>query len=63
MKSPGRKNKKSPTFFCQAYYMDGLVSTGNQIPYAILKYFFANKKIFFIYFINIFFLLVDKEAF
>lgn len=41
--------------------MDGLVSTGKQIPYTILKKIFANKKIFLNYFINIFILLVDKE--
>ncbi len=40
--------------------MDGLVSTGKQIPYTILKNIFANRKIFFNYFINILIWLVDK---
>ena len=40
--------------------MDGLVSTGKQIPYTILKNIFANQKIFFNYFINILIWLVDK---
>lgn len=42
--------------------MDGLVSTGTQIPYTILKNYFANWKNLFIYFINIFILPVDKDA-
>ena len=40
--------------------MDGLVSTGKQIPYAILKKKIAIPKIFYDYFINIFIWLVDK---
>jgi hypothetical protein len=43
-------------------YIDGLVSTGNQIPYTILKRNFANRKIFSMFFINIFFCPVEKEA-
>lgn len=43
-------------------YIDGLVSTGNQIPYTILEIIFPNKKIFSINFINILFCPVDKEA-
>jgi hypothetical protein len=39
--------------------MDGLVSTGNQIPNAILKIIFANWKNFPINFIHIFFRTVD----
>jgi hypothetical protein len=35
--------------------MDGLVSTGNKIPYTILKIIFTNKKQFGINFIHIFF--------
>ena len=42
--------------------MDGLVSTGKQIPYTILKKKFANMKNFFNYFINIFIWLVDKDT-
>ncbi len=38
-------------------YIDGLVSTGNQIPYTILKIIFPNEKIFHWFFINIFFML------
>jgi len=41
-------------------YIDGLVSTGNQIPFTILKINFPNMKIFYNYFIHIFFYAVDK---
>jgi len=41
--------------------MDGLVSTGKQIPYTILKIIFANKKKNSNYFINIFIRPVDKD--
>jgi hypothetical protein len=41
-------------------YIDGLVSTGNQIPYTILKINFANQKIFLNYFIHILNMVVDK---
>ena len=40
--------------------MDGLVSTGKQIPYTILKIIFANKKKNLNYFINILIWPVDK---
>jgi hypothetical protein len=43
-------------------YIDGLVSTGNQIPYTILKIIFPNEKIFHWFFINIFFHAVDKGS-
>jgi len=43
-------------------YIDGLVSTGNQIPYTILEIIFPNQKIFLNYFINIFFSPVDKAT-
>jgi hypothetical protein len=43
-------------------YIDGLVSTGNQIPYTILKINFPIKKIFSGNFINIFFYAVDKAS-
>ncbi len=42
--------------------MDGLVSTGKQIPCTILKNIFANQKKFSNYFINIFIWLVDKAV-
>ena len=41
--------------------MDGLVSTGKQIPYTILKIIFAITKKKFNYFINILNRAVDKE--
>lgn len=40
--------------------MDGLVSTGIQIPYTILKIIFANKKKNLKYFIHIFFDAVEN---
>ncbi len=43
-------------------YMDGLVSTGNQIPITILIIFFPNQKIFYINFIHILNCLVDKAG-
>jgi hypothetical protein len=42
--------------------MDGLVSTGNKFPYAILEINFFNQKIFLNYFINILNIPVDKPA-
>ena len=42
--------------------MDGLVSTGNQIPFTILEIIFPNEKNIDKYFINIFFMAVDKGA-
>jgi hypothetical protein len=36
-------------------YIDGLISTGNVIPYTILKIYFSNIKFFCNYFIHIFF--------
>ena len=43
-------------------YIDGLVSTGNKFPIAILKIIFFNKKIFPKYFINILKRAVDNAA-
>jgi len=40
--------------------MDGLVSTGKEFPYTILKIIFSNTKIFCNFFINILFRVVDK---
>jgi len=42
--------------------MDGLVSTGKQFPYTILKIIFTIRKKIFNYFINIFISPVDKET-
>jgi len=42
--------------------MDGLVSTGNKIPYTILKIIFTNKKQLGINFIHIFHLDVNISA-
>jgi len=64
------KNKKQdlnlklkPGFFKVGLcYIYGLVSTGNQIPYTILKRIFANQKIFANYFIHILFIAVDKAG-
>jgi hypothetical protein len=42
--------------------MDGLVSTGNKFPNAILEIIFINQKIFPKYFINILKYAVDKPA-
>ena len=55
------KNKKARLLIIELCYIDGLVSTGNQIPYTILKIIFPNQKIFLIFFINIFFCAVDKD--
>lgn len=41
--------------------MDGLVSTGKEFPYTILKINFSNTKIFDNFFINILFFVVDKD--
>ena len=43
-------------------YIDGLVSTGNQIPFTILKIIFPNQKIFRKNFIHILFYAVDKSV-
>jgi hypothetical protein len=43
-------------------YIDGLVSTGNQIPYTILKRIFANIKLFPKNFINILNCVVDNSS-
>jgi hypothetical protein len=43
-------------------YIDGLVSTGNQIPFTILKRIFANIKLFPKNFINIFNNAVDNST-
>jgi hypothetical protein len=47
--------KKIPPKNQKDHYVDGLVSTGNQIPYTILKRIFSLIKKIFIYFINIWF--------
>jgi hypothetical protein len=54
------KNNKAQLFGVRLCYIDGLVSTGNQIPYTILKRIFANIKLFPKNFINIFFIAVDN---
>ena len=56
------KNNKARLFGVELCYIDGLVSTGNQIPYTILKRIFANIKIFPKNFINIFILPVDNRT-
>ena len=56
------KIKKPGIFKPGFYYMDGLVSTGKQFPYTILKIIFTIRKKIFNYFINIFILPVDKES-
>ena len=54
------KNNKARHLTARLCYIDGLVSTGNQIPYTILKRIFANIKLFPKNFINIFFIAVDN---
>jgi len=49
------ENNKARLLTARLCYIDGLVSTGNQIPYTILKRNFPNRKIFSKFFINIFF--------
>jgi len=56
------KNNKARRLMARLCYIDGLVSTGNQIPYAILKRIFANIKLFPKNFINIFFIAVDNSS-
>jgi len=56
------KKTKARLFTVGLCYIDGLVSTGNQIPYTILKIIFANQKIFSNYFIHILNMPVDKEG-
>ena len=56
------KNNKARHLTARLCYIDGLVSTGNQIPYTILKIIFANQKIFYNYFIHILNRAVDKGA-
>jgi len=51
---------KARLFQVRLCYIDGLVSTGNQIPYTILKINFANEKIILNYFIHILNQAVDK---
>jgi hypothetical protein len=62
LKTKGYKNNKAQLLGVRLCYIDGLVSTGNQIPYTILKRIFANIKLFPKYFINIFFYAVDNSA-
>jgi len=61
IKTTTTKNNKARLLTARLCYIDGLVSTGNQIPYTILKRIFPNRKIFPRFFINIFFYPVDKE--
>jgi len=61
LKTTNNKNNKARLLTARLCYIDGLVSTGNQIPYTILKRIFPNRKIFLKFFINIFFYPVDKE--
>jgi len=63
LKTTSNKNNKARLLTARLCYIDGLVSTGNQIPYTILKRNFPNQKIFPEFFINIFFCPVDKEHF
>jgi hypothetical protein len=56
------KNNKARHLTARLCYIDGLVSTGNQIPFTILKIIFANQKIFRNYFIHILNRAVDKGA-
>jgi hypothetical protein len=55
------KNNKARHLIARLCYIDGLVSTGNQIPYTILKRIFANIKLFPKNFINIFYVAVDNR--
>jgi hypothetical protein len=57
-----RIKNKARLFQVRLCYIDGLVSTGNQIPFTILKIIFANEKIFYNYFIHILKRAVDKDA-
>jgi hypothetical protein len=56
------KNNKARRLMARLCYIDGLVSTGNQIPYTILKRIFANIKLFPKNFINIFNTAVDNSG-
>ncbi|GAB2837836.1 hypothetical protein GCM10027043_46090 [Ferruginibacter profundus] len=56
------KNNKARHLIARLCYIDGLVSTGNQIPYTILKRIFANIKLFPKNFINIFYIAVDNST-
>ena len=51
-----------PTLMPSFNYIDGLVSTGNQIPFTILKRIFSKRKKYDTYFIHNFFWRVDKDA-
>jgi len=44
MRTDSNKNKKARCLNTRLYYMDGLVSTGNQIPYHNIKFFFCYKE-------------------
>jgi hypothetical protein len=61
VKTAVNKNNKARRLMARLCYIDGLVSTGNQIPYTILKRIFANIKLFPKNFINIFFIAVDNS--
>ena len=55
-----RQNKK-PRWRRDFYYLDGLVSTGKQIPYTILEIILSIRKIFIINFMHNFFWGVEKH--
>ena len=57
------KNNKARRLMARLCYIDGLVSTGNQISYTILKRIFANIKLFLKNFIHIFFIAVDNSGY
>ena len=56
------KNNKARLFVAGPCYIYGLVSIGKKIPYTIIKIIFPIIKDFTHYFINILFLVVDKET-
>jgi hypothetical protein len=55
-----RVQNKKPRWRRDFYYLDGLVSTGKQIPYTILKIIFPIRKNFPINFMHNFFSGVEK---
>jgi hypothetical protein len=60
-KTAGCKNNKARRLMARLCYIDGLVSTGNQIPFTILKRIFATVKLFPKNFINILKRTVEKR--
>ncbi len=61
-KKESKLKTKARLFTVGLCYIYGLVSTGNQIPFTILKIIFANEKIFTNYFIHILIKAVDKAC-